>query len=101
MYRSRLAELEAERGTYATADAASDFGGRLLGQSTDHVANLDAGARRRIHNLEYFTWVEQQGNSVDELDMQWDDSGYWTGIQACLDPIDELIRAFNGRVVED
>jgi hypothetical protein len=61
------------------------------------MGELDYYGRRRIHNLKYFTWVEQQGKTASELEAQWYDRSYWTGIQALVDPIDELIEAFNER----
>jgi hypothetical protein len=48
-----------------------------------------------VHNLKYYTWVEQQGKSVEELNAQWKDERYWTGIQEQAPAIDELITAFN------
>ncbi|MEE8457184.1 MAG: pyridoxal-5-phosphate-dependent protein subunit beta, partial [Acidimicrobiia bacterium] len=52
----------------------------------------------RIHNLKYYTWVEQQGKTYEEIQAQWYDPDYWTGIQAMVDPIDELIESFNARI---
>ena len=98
MYRSRLAELEAEHGRLSEVDAAAAHQRHLLDQSTEHMLELRDEDRRRIHNLKYFTWVEQQGKQVEELDAQWDDPDYWTSIQALVGPLDELIEAFNQRV---
>ncbi len=99
MYESRLRELEAERGPFTATDAAVAFERYLLGNSTDHMIELDHWQRKQIHNLKYFTWVEQQGRSVEELDAQWHDPDYWTGIQELVEPIDQLIAAFNDQVV--
>ncbi|MEX1207018.1 MAG: pyridoxal-phosphate dependent enzyme [Acidimicrobiia bacterium] len=97
MYRSRLPELTAEEGPF-TADAAAAAHERaLVGQTTDNMLDLDDAGRRRIHNLKYYTWVEQQGKTVEELDTQWDDPDYWTGIQGQVGEIDRLIEAFNER----
>ena len=98
MYRSRLDELNEERGPLTEADAAATFQRHLLGTDTDWVEELDYRGRRRIHNLKYFTWVEQQGKDVAELDAQWYDPGYWTAIQQLADPIDRLIEDFNRQV---
>ena len=70
----------------------------LLGTAIDHVHELSYYDRKRIHNLKYFTWVEQQGKTFEEIQAQWYDPDYWTSIQALVDPIDELIEAFNDRV---
>jgi cysteine synthase len=98
MYRSRLAELDEERGTLSATDAAVALERHLLGTGIDHVQELGHWERKRVHNLKYFTWVEQQGKDVAELDAQWHDPDYWTAIQALADPVDELITAFNERV---
>ena len=98
MYRSRLAELEAERGPFTAEDAAVAYERYLMGVGTDWMAELDEHGRRRIHNLKYFTWVEQQGKDADELDAQWDDPDYWTNVQQLADPIDRLIEDFNRQV---
>jgi hypothetical protein len=70
----------------------------MLGESTANVQELGHWDRKRIHNLKYFTWVEQQGKEVQELDRQWHDPGYWTEIQQMVDPIDRLIGEFNEKV---
>jgi hypothetical protein len=51
--------------------------------------------RRRVHNLKYFTWVEQQGRNVEELNAQWYDDEYWNNIHRMAPQIDERIRMFN------
>lgn len=98
MYESRLRELDDERGVFSPLDAAGAYHRHLLGQGIDHVQELGYHDRKRIHDLKYFTWVEQQGKTYDEIQAQWYDHDYWTSIQAMVDPIDDLIRAFNDRV---
>jgi len=95
MYRSRLAELDDERGPFTRDDAIAAFERHLLGATTDHTLELTYPERKRIHNLKYFTWVEQQGKTAAELDAQWYDPEYWTRIQAMAGPVDELITEFN------
>ena len=95
MYRSRLHELSEDRGTFTTHDAVAAFHRHLLGASTEHVHELSYYDRKRIHNLKYYTWVEQQGKTYEEIQAQWYDDDYWTGIQALADPIDRLIAEFN------
>ena len=100
MYGSRLRELEAERGPFTATDAAVAFERYLLGSSTDHMIELDHWQRKQIHNLKYFTWVEQQGKQVEELDAQWHDPDYWMSIQGLAEPIDQLITHFNELVTQ-
>ncbi len=97
MYRSRLADMRQEQGELDRTGAAVAHQRWMLGRSTV-MEELGHWDRRRIHNLKYFTWVEQQGKSVAELDRQWHDPSYWTDIQALAEPVDDLIRSFNREV---
>jgi len=97
LYRSRLTELKAAEGPLTAGGAEQAFEQALAGQGTEHMGVLDDDGRRRIHNLKYYTWVEQQGKDVEELDAQWDDPEYWTGIQGRVGAIDRLIVEFNAR----
>ena len=98
MYGSRLEELNAERGEFSALDASASYARYLMGAGIDHVHELSYYDRKRIHNLKYYTWVEQQGKTYEEIQAQWYDPEYWTNIQRMADPIDELIEAFNDRV---
>ena len=98
LYQSRLRQMQEEFGDYSETDAAASFHRWLQGQSTDNLLELRHSDRRRVHNLKYFTWVEQQGRSVEELTTQWCDTDYWTGIQQQVPEIDALIEEFNERV---
>ena len=53
----------------------------MLGQSTDNLLELRNTDRRRIHNLKYYTWVEQQGKTYEEIQAQWYQPDYWTSVQ--------------------
>ena len=94
MYRSRLAELTARLGEYDAKAAAYDFALHLMGLKTDCMAELGYYDRKRVHNLKYYTWVEQQGKTTDELDALWYGTE-WADVHSQADALDELIRAFN------
>ncbi|MDW8317111.1 MAG: pyridoxal-phosphate dependent enzyme [Anaerolineae bacterium] len=98
LYRSRLAELEEAEGPFGPVEAAVAYHRYLLGQSTDHMLELSYPERKRVHNLKYFTWVEQQGKTYEEIQAQWYDEDYWDRVPAQVDEIDRLIEAFNARV---
>jgi hypothetical protein len=66
-----------------------------MGASTADMLELDYYAKKRIHNLKYFTWIEQQGKDLSELNAQWYDEEYWTKIAAQAPEIDKLISEFN------
>ncbi len=95
MYGSRITELEEADGAYSPVKAAADYAAHLASIRTDVMEELTYEARKRIHNLKYYTWVEQQGRTVDEINAQWYDAHYWTDMHAQADAIDALINEFN------
>ena len=55
-----------------------------------------------MHNLKYFTWIEQQGRDVEELNAQWYEyDSYWPELRSQVGEIDVLIGNFNARVKAD
>src|SRR5512139_392765 len=95
LYGSRLRELTAERGAYTARDAAVSYHQYLMGQDVAYMEELSYPAARRVHNLKYYTWVEQQGKTYDEIQAQWYQKDYWTGVHGQADAIDALIEEFN------
>ncbi len=97
LYGSRLREMENARGTYTPVDAAKDFEA-LMDSGIDHTMELGYYDRKRIHNLKYYTWIEQQGKDLSELDDQWyRHREYWGAVHSLGPKIDELIDEFNER----
>ena len=97
LYGSRIDEMRAQFGDYAETDAAEHYARFLQGVTTDNMLETTYESRKRIHNLKYYTWVEQQGRSYEEIQAQWYDPNYWTEIQGQADEIDELIKEFNAK----
>ena len=97
MYGSRLEELNEERGAYTRDDAIRDYD-LLLNLSDDSTLELTYKEKKRIHNLKYYTWVEQQGKTYDEINAQWYDPDYWANIYKLAPKIDKLIEEFNKQV---
>ncbi|MCL4532625.1 MAG: pyridoxal-5-phosphate-dependent protein subunit beta, partial [Actinobacteria bacterium] len=98
LYGTRLQEMAAEHGPYSEGDAVRDYHRYLMGESTANLRELTYYDRRQIHNLKYFTWIEQQGRQLAELDAQWYDyPEYWERIRGQAEEIDRLIEAFNER----
>jgi len=99
MYQSRLKEYKEKFGKYKEIDAAIDYHRSLQGIKTDSMIELRYTEKQRIHHLKYFTWVEQQGKSVKELNQQWhDEENYWNAIYSIAPKLDELIIEFNKQV---
>ena len=95
MYESRVKELEEQDGKYNEAKAAACYAGHLGCLRTDTMQELTYADRKRVHNLKYYTWVEQQGKTYEEINQQWYDEHYWTDMHAQADDIDKLIEEFN------
>lgn len=95
MYGSRLAEMNEDKGAYTQVQAAIDHNRYVLGMGVDGMQELSYLDRKRIHNLKYYTWVEQQGKTSEELNAQWYDRDYWKSIHRMADVIDAKIEAFN------
>ena len=96
MYSSRVRELQEEDGEYTRDMAAVDFHTHILGEKTDNMLELTYQERKRVHNLKYYTWVEQQGKTSEELQSLWYDTAHtWDSVKADADRVDELIRQFN------
>ena len=99
MYGSRLQELNAESGPYTRDDALRHQARWLAGVTTDHMRELGFQDRRELHNFKYFTWVEQQGRTVDELRRLWDPD-FWTEVFASAASWDPRIEEFNALIRE-
>jgi cysteine synthase len=100
MYQSRIREMEEERGgSYTKEHAVLDHNSNLLGVRTDALEELTYQSRKRIHNLKYYTWIEQQKYELDELNAQWYDyEGYWGRLHQMGPELDSLIETFNEEI---
>ncbi len=98
MYGSRLVELQNEKGNYSTNEAIKDFAGPVAHQSIDYFKELTYYERKAIHNLKYYTWVEQQGKTYEEINAQWNPE-YWRSLfEDEVEYFDQLIERFNSSI---
>jgi cysteine synthase A len=97
LYASRLKEMRAARGQYSPDRACVDHARYLLGTRPDYVKELGYQDRKSLHNFKYFTWVEQQGKSAEELNRLWSPD-FWTDVFNAAEHWDRRIREFNARV---
>ena len=91
-YYSVMANLRKEEGALNEARAVARVESIFHGVKTDYVQHATPNIRQRWHNLKYFTWVEQQGKSVQELDDQRDPA-WWEAHQNRVAEIDEQMLA--------
>ncbi len=82
-------------GRFDEITAAETFGRYVLGAGIEHMQELGRFERERIFNLGYYTWVEQQGISLEHFDRRRDQS-FWDGLPALVPLWDEMIARFNG-----
>jgi len=86
--------LNDERGPYDHEHAIADRARYLDGIVTDHLRELNYSDRKALHNFKYFTWVEQQGKTIDELNELWDPD-FWTKTFSQVGEWDKQIESFN------
>ncbi len=100
LYLSRMEEQRQVKGPYTELQAARDFEKCLMGQGTDHLKELTYPDRKAIHNLKYFTWVEQQQKEVQDLNRLWYDRDLWPQIFHQAEVWDKMIMEFNEEVLQ-
>jgi cysteine synthase A len=86
-YHSVMDDMRAHYGRLDIASAVGRVESIFHGQRTDWVQPGTPENRTRWHNLKYYTWVEQQGKTVEELDAQRDPE-WWLAHQARVSEID-------------
>jgi cysteine synthase len=94
LYKSRMEEQQSAQGKYSELLAAKHFARYLQGAAVEHIRELSYNDRKTLHNFKYFTWVEQQQKSVDDLRRLWDPD-FWTEQFAQVAEWDRLIEQFN------
>ncbi len=99
LYGSEHAGILAKRfgGRFDTVAAAQAWGQHLLGQNTAWFQELSHTDKHRVFNLGYYTWVEQQGVSLEDFE-QRRQQGFWRDLAALVPAWDALIDDFNARV---
>ena len=85
------------RDGFDEVNAGEIFSRHLEGIVDDHVLELTHVDRKRIFNLGYYTWVEQQGVAIDDFDCR-KDQRFWRGLVDSVPLWDRLIEEFNVEV---
>ncbi len=92
-YHSVIAELTQTYGAMDEMEAAVRLGSIFHGAKLDWIREGTQLAKQCWFNLKYYTWVEQQGKTVEELDAQRDPA-FWLAEQA---KVEEVSRALAER----
>ena len=96
MYRTEAEKYLAKHyhGEIDEVVAGEIYGEHMLGATTDNMLELTLPERRRIFNLGYFTWVEQQGVSLEEFVARRDQK-FWKDLLQIVPEWDRMIEEFN------
>jgi cysteine synthase len=96
MYASERRKLLDERfgGLFDETRAAAAIDRHLDDIRDVEVQETTAADRQRMFNLGYYTWVEQQGVTLDIFEARRNQS-FWRASRTCLQAWDELISEFN------
>jgi len=96
MYSSEADKVVARDfpGGFDSIGAAEVWGRALAATTTDNLLDMTHRDRQRVFNLGYFTWVEQQGVSIEEFTARSSQS-FWDGLQELVPAWDAMIEEFN------
>jgi cysteine synthase len=99
MYGSESESFVARRypSGFDEVNAGEIFARHVEGGADDHVMELRHMDRKRVFNLGYYTWVEQQGISIKDFDRRKSQE-FWRSLVACIPAWDRLIQDFNAEV---
>lgn len=95
-YHSVMKNLTESHGVMDRSEADHRLETIFHGQKTDWIQEGTQEVRRRWHNLKYFTWVEQQGKTVAELDALKSQE-FWAREREYVRETDRLIEEYRTR----
>lgn len=98
LYASELEKTVKRRfsGVFDMIAASETWGHYLSATTTDHLLELNRRERERIFNLGYFTWVEQQGVSIEAFETRRSQT-FWAALREIAREWDARIAEFNAR----
>ena len=94
-YGSVMQQMSETYGPMDEVEAAVRLMSVFHGQKLDWIEEATRRTRNQWHNLKYYTWIEQQGKTIEELNAQrYQD--YWEAQQARVADIDQRIHEARG-----
>jgi cysteine synthase len=91
-YYTEMAKLTARAGVMDETMAYMRAEAVFRRQKLDHMQEATTETRKRWHHLKYYTWVEQQGKTVDDLNGQMTQD-WWQAEQSKIKEFNEKILA--------
>ena len=95
LYETELAKTKKQFSKiYDQVTCAEMFAKNFEAITVDHTLELSHIDKERIFNLGYYTWVEQQGTSLEEFENRRNQS-FWDKHYKDMISLDEKIKEFN------
>ena len=95
LYETELAKTKKQFSKiYDQVTCAEIFAKNFEAITVDHTLELSQIDKERIFNLGYYTWVEQQGTSLEEFESRRSQS-FWDKHYKDMISLDEKIKEFN------
>ena len=95
LYETELAKTKKQFSKiYDQVTCAEIFAKNFEAITVDHTLELSQIDKERIFNLGYYTWVEQQGTSLEEFESRRSQS-FWDKHYENMISLDEKIKEFN------
>ncbi|MCP4444570.1 MAG: pyridoxal-5'-phosphate-dependent protein subunit beta [Myxococcales bacterium] len=96
MYSTELGKAKEKyfEGKFDASLATRVYDEELANIDDDDVMVMNDRDRNRVFNLGYFTWVEQQGVSVEEFEARRSQD-FWVGLRKLIPIWDKMIEEFN------
>lgn len=96
MYGTEIEKVQTNAfgGAFDELSAAEAYGRYMLATTTDNMQEMNLRDRERVFNLGYYTWVEQQGVSLEDFDARRD-PGFWNNLMNVVPAWDQKIDEFN------
>jgi len=94
-YHSVMDQMTEQYGRMDETEAAVRLVTVFHKQKLDWIKEGTRDTHNQWHNLKYYTWIEQQGKSIEELNAQ-KSQAYWEKQQAVVSEVDRLIKEARG-----
>ena len=99
LYRSQIDSMVENKyqGAFDALSSAEIFGRHLMAIDGSELLDLTYNDQKRIFNLGYYTWVEQQGVTLDDFEARRSQE-FWKSLSVDVEDWDQRIESVNEQV---
>ena len=99
LYRSQIDSMVENKyqGAFDALSSAEIFGRHLMAIDGSELLDLTYNDQKRIFNLGYYTWVEQQGVTLDDFEARRSQD-FWKSLSIDVEEWDQRIESVNEQV---